>query len=131
MLLVPKSKLADIFRRHYCQTDPDSVREILDLYASDILAYPSDEPTVKAAIGVLKIGLTYVTTETALPVGGIKILDSISKLCGALDRPDLTCHILHALLPKYALSDGVLRLVVKELEKTVGNDATDTLLEKL
>jgi hypothetical protein len=120
--------LADIFRRHFFEADPDSVSEILDLYASDILAYPSDESTVKAAIEILKIGLEYVTTETALPV---KNLDSISELCGALDRPDLTCQILHALLPKCALSDGVLRLAVKEMENTVGSDAIDTLLEKL
>ncbi len=131
MLLVPKSKLADIFRRHYCPSDPDSVSEILDLYTSDVLAYPSDEPTVQAAIGILKIGLRHVAAETALPIGENEILDSIGKLCGALDRPDLTCLTLHTLLPKYALSDDVLRLVVKEMEKTVGSDATDTLLEKL
>lgn len=103
----------------------------MDLYASDILAYPSDEPTVKAAIEILKIGLEYVTTETALPVRENKNLDSISELCGALDRPGLTCQILHALLPKCALSDGVLRLAVKEMENAVGSDAIDTLLEKL
>jgi hypothetical protein len=130
VLLVPKSKLADIFQRHF-PTDPTSMSEILDLYASDIRAYPSDHPTVSAAMRILGVGLTYATAETALPDGENKILDSISNLCKALDRPDLTCHAIHALLPKCALSDGILLLFVKELEKTDGNDATDALLEKM
>jgi hypothetical protein len=103
---------------------------MLDLVCSDIHAYPSSEPSVMAATRTLRIILKYITANPPLSVEESRVFDSISELCGALDRPELTCQTLHVLLSDCVPSDEVIRLAVKEMENIVASDVTDAMLEK-